>query len=138
MTSPLPLCAVNHLALMTRRLADSRAFYRDVLGFREVVRPNFDFAGSWLYNYGLTIHLIENQKAGDPTGPIDTRDNHLALHADDLEAVELGLVKRGIAYRKNMIRDGGIRQLFFRDPDGHHIEVGCYPPTPPYIDPTPP
>jgi catechol 2,3-dioxygenase-like lactoylglutathione lyase family enzyme len=133
-TPPLPIVAVNHVGLMTRRLAESRAFYRDVLGFREVSRPNFNFAGSWLYNYGIMIHLIEHANAGEADGPIDTRANHLALHSDHLDQVERLLAERGIAYRKNMIVDRGIPQIFFRDPDGHHIEVGTYPPTPEFVE----
>jgi catechol 2,3-dioxygenase-like lactoylglutathione lyase family enzyme len=119
---------------MTRRLEESRRFYRDVLGFREVQRPNFDFPGAWLFNYGIMIHLIYNERAGEPTGEIQTRDNHLALHTDDLETVERLLVEHQVAYRKNLIVDRGIRQLFFRDPDGNHIEVATYPPTPPFLD----
>jgi len=130
---PLPIGAVNHVGVMTRRVAESRRFYREVLGFREVSRPNFDFDGAWLYNYGLMIHLIYNEAAGDPGGEIQTRDNHLALHADDLDRVERLLQQHGIAYRKNEIVDRGIQQIFFRDPDGHHIEIGKYPPTPPFI-----
>jgi catechol 2,3-dioxygenase-like lactoylglutathione lyase family enzyme len=80
------------------------------------------------------IHLIENAEAGEPGRTIETRTNHLALHSDDLASVERILQQRGIAYRKNMIVDRGIPQIFFRDPDGHHVEVGTYPPTPPFID----
>ncbi len=130
---PLPIGAVNHVGVMTRRVAQSRRFYREVLGFREVSRPNFDFDGAWLYNYGLMIHLIYNDAAGDPDGEIQTRYNHLALHSDDLDQVERLLRQHGVAYRKNEIVDRGIKQIFFRDPDGHHIEIGTYPPTPPFI-----
>jgi catechol 2,3-dioxygenase-like lactoylglutathione lyase family enzyme len=130
---PLPIGSVNHVGVMTSRVAESRRFYREVLGFREVSRPNFDFDGAWLYNYGLMIHLIYNDAAGDPDGEIQTRDNHLALHADDLGRVEQLLRQHGIAYRKNEIVDRGIKQIFFQDPDGHHIEIGKYPPTPPYL-----
>ena len=134
MPTPLPISAVNHVGVLTRRVAESTAFYRDVLGFRPVSRPNFNFAGAWLFNYGLMIHLIDSAAAGDRTDEIDTRDNHLALHAEDLAAVERSLQEHGITYRKNEIVDRGIRQLFFQDPDGHHIEVGCYPPTPAFLE----
>ena len=127
MPDPLPVTALNHVALTTRRLAESRAFYRDLLGFREVERPNFDFAGAWLTNCGLTIHLIESDRAPSPEGPIDTRGNHLALHADDLDAVARMLEERGVEFRRNRIPDRNIPQVFFRDPDGHVIEVGTYP-----------
>lgn len=134
MPAPLPIEGVNHLSVITRRLERSIAFYRDVLGFREVSRPNFNFRGSWLYNYGLMIHIIENADAGDPSEEIKTRDYHFALHSSDLESVERLLNEHGIPFRRNLIPDRNIRQLFFQDPDGFHIEVGTYPPTPPYLD----
>ncbi len=134
MPEPLPLVALNHVALMTRRVDESRAFYRNVLGFREISRPNFNFRGAWLYNYGLMIHLLENERAGSPSDDIRTRDTHLALHTDDLPRVEQLLTEHGVRFRKNEIKDRGIQQIFFQDPDGNHIEIGTYPPTPEFID----
>jgi len=130
---PLSIQSVNHVGRTTKRLDESRRFYRDVLGFREVSRPNFDFAGAWLYNYGIMIHLIESAVAPDPEGEIQTRYDHLALHTDDLDAAERLLQEHGVPYRKNVIKDRNIAQIFCRDPDGHHVEIGTYPPTPPYI-----
>jgi catechol 2,3-dioxygenase-like lactoylglutathione lyase family enzyme len=131
---PLPIDSLNHVALMTRRLDDTRAFYKNVLGFREVERPNFSFRGAWLFNYGLMIHLIENAKAGEPSDEIQTRDNHLALHTRDLAAAEQLLKEHGVRYRTNTIADRGISQIFFQDPDGNHIEIGTYPATPRFVD----
>lgn len=133
MPDPLPIQSVNHVGRITKRVEESRAFYRDVLGFREVQRPNFNFAGAWLYNYGLMIHLIYNEAAGDPEGEIQTRHDHLALHTNDLEQAEQLLIAHNIPYRKNVIADRNITQIFCRDPDGHHVEIGTYPPTPPYV-----
>lgn len=133
MPQPLPLTAVNHVGRMSTRIAQSRDFYRDVLGFREVARPNFDFPGAWLYNYGIMIHLIYNEAAPNPEGEIQTRHDHLALHTDDLDAVERLLKEHGVPYRKNVFADKGIVQIFCRDPDGHHVEIGTYPPTPAFI-----
>jgi catechol 2,3-dioxygenase-like lactoylglutathione lyase family enzyme len=130
----LPIQAINHLGRITKRVDESRAFYRDVLGFREVKRPNFDFPGAWLYNYGMMIHLIYNEAAGNPDGEIQTRHDHLALHCDDLELVERLLKEHQVPYRKNVIADRGITQIFCRDPDGHHVEIGTYPPTPPFVE----
>ncbi len=134
MPAPLPIESLNHVALMTRRLAESRQFYKTVLGFREVARPNFAFNGAWLFGHGLMIHLIENAKAGAPNEEIQTRENHLALHTSDLAKVEALLGEHRIRFRKNVIADRGISQVFFQDPDGNHIEIGDYPPTPPFID----
>ena len=133
MPDPLPIQSVNHVGRITKRVEESRAFYRDVLGFREVQRPNFNFAGAWLYNYGLMIHLIYSEAAGDPEGEIQTRHDHLALHTNDLARAEQLLIAHNIPYRKNVIADRNITQIFCRDPDGHHVEIGTYPPTPAYI-----
>lgn len=133
MPEPLPITAVNHVGRITTRVEECRKFYRDVLGFREVQRPNFDFDGAWLYNYGIMIHLIYNDAAGSPDGEIETRADHLALNVSDLEAAERLLQEHNVPYRKNVIADRNIQQIFCRDPDGHHIELGTYPTTPAFI-----
>jgi catechol 2,3-dioxygenase-like lactoylglutathione lyase family enzyme len=136
MLSPLPIAGLHHVALVTRDPAASVAFYRDVLGFRPIRRPDFDFRGGWLFNYGLQIHVIERSTAGQAAGEIDPRASHLAFSVPDLAAmddVERNLRGRGIACRRQ-INAGGIPQLFFRDPDGHHIEIGVYPPAPEFLE----
>lgn len=128
----LPIRFLHHVARVTRRLEESRAFYRDVLGFREMPRPELKFPGAWLFNYGLQIHLIVNDGeglpvAGSPTAAIETRDNHLAFLVDDIEAAEARLQSHGVAYRVNLQAATGLKQIFFRDPDGYHVEVAMYP-----------
>lgn len=127
---PLPIRSLHHVARITRHLEESRAFYRDVLGFKEIARPELGFPGAWLVNYGLQIHLIVNQTSGEGhvAGPtIETRDNHLAFLVDDVEVAETRLKSHGVAYRVNHQSTTGLKQIFFRDPDGHHVEMGCYP-----------
>lgn len=133
MPSPLPIASVNHVAVLTRNVPVSTAFYRDVLGFRSVARPQFDFDGAWLFNYGLMIHIIASEQGPAPGSAINTRASHLALHSDDMAAVENELRSRAIPYCKSRIADRGIDQIFFQDPDGNHIEVGHYPATPEFI-----
>lgn len=130
MPDPLPIRSLNHVAIITRRVEESTKFYRDVLGFREVERPSFNFAGAWLLNYGLMIHIIASDMAERHPGEIQTRAAHIALHADDLDSVERLLKEHGIAYRKSEVPGRNVKQLFFQDPDGFHIEVGMYPPLP--------
>lgn len=128
MPAPLPLHSVNHVARITGRLEASRAFYRDVLGFREIRRPNFNFPGAWLYRCGLQIHLIVNPEVTLPSEPIHARDNHLAFHVEDTAAVEELLRGHGVEYVVNIQGHTGVKQLFFHDPDGHTIELATYPP----------
>jgi len=133
MSKPLPIQAIHHISRATRNLAASLAFYRDVLGFRPIWRPNFSFPGAWLFNYGLQIHLIATEQSSDPNGDganekIETRVDHVAFHVSDLDEVECRLKDHGIAYRTNHVADTGLMQLFFLDPDGNHIEAATFPP----------
>jgi catechol 2,3-dioxygenase-like lactoylglutathione lyase family enzyme len=136
MAMPLPVIALHHVARATRDPERCTAFYRDVLGFRQIERPNFSFRGTWLYNYGLQIHVIEHAAPdGGGDGPIDARANHLAFavaDADGLAEVERLLAERGIPFHKQ-VNAGGIPQIFFHDPDGYHIEIGLYPAAPRYV-----
>ena len=125
MTKPLPLQSLHHVAVSTQWPDESIAFYRDVLGFREVSRPPFDFRGAWLFNYGFQILIIEDKLASQVTGKIDTRANHLAFAVDDIEPVRQTLNAHDIEFIEN-VNAGGIHQIFFRDPDGNHIEIAVH------------
>jgi catechol 2,3-dioxygenase-like lactoylglutathione lyase family enzyme len=134
--NPLPIVALHHIARTTLDVDASVAFYRDVLGFRPIQRPNFSFRGAWLFNYGFQIHIIEHGLPGAAGGAIDTRADHLALAVKDvaaMDAVEKNLRERGMPYERQ-VNAGGIPQIFFHDPDGHHVEIGVYPVTPPFVD----
>ncbi|HWB10968.1 MAG TPA: VOC family protein [Pirellulales bacterium] len=127
MPQPLPIRSLHHVARVTRQLEASRAFYRDVLGFRELPRPQLGFPGAWLFNYGIQIHLIVNDAPENPRDLIETRDNHLAFYLDDVDVVERLLDEHRVPYRVNLQKETNIKQIFFRDPDGHHVEVARYP-----------
>jgi catechol 2,3-dioxygenase-like lactoylglutathione lyase family enzyme len=128
MPDPLPIQTVHHIARVTHDLDASLAFYRDVLGFRPIQRPNFSFPGAWLYNYGVQIHLIATAKGRPRERELETRADHVALHVADVEPVETLLKAHGIPYRRNYVADTDVTQIFFLDPDGNHIEIGTYPP----------
>ena len=138
MSDPLPVNALHHIGITTQHLAESIAFYTDVLGFRPIERPDFDFKGAWLYGLGVQIHIIERSDLSDVSGAkeIDTRALHFALAVESVDVhrtVEERLKQSGVDY-VNQVNAGGIPQIFFQDPDGRHIEIGVYPETPPFVD----
>ncbi len=124
--NPGPL---NHLALTSLDLERSAKFYCEVLGFRLTVRPSFSFDGRWLYReeVGVMIHLIFDAKHRIATGEIETRGNHFAMQCEDIELAIRQLKEHTIEYVERVLPDRGYRQIFFRDPDGHVIELGEWP-----------
>ncbi len=130
MPAPLEPLSVHHIAVTTCDPERSARFYREVLGFRDLDRPAFSFRGAWLYDArtGIQLHVIEHPQPTQLVGPIDTITNHFALTVADLDEAERRLTAHGIEYHRQ-INAGGFHQIFFRDPDGNHIEVGIYPPT---------
>ncbi len=134
MPQPLPIQRLHHVSVVTRDTAASKAFYCGVLGFRELERPPFNFRGAWLYNYGLQIHLIENNASDSQrTNHIDSRADHLAFAVED-DAPVLAILEQHNLPCRRQVNAGGIRQTFFQDPDGHHIEIAVYPPNPPFVE----
>lgn len=126
MSQPLPIRAVHHLGHLTKRLAASIKFYRDVLGFQEIARPPLKFPGAWLVGYGIQIHLIYDENVHDPAGAIESRVNHLAFLVSDIDEVERRLQAHGVMYQAKTQTGSGVKQIFFHDPDGHTLECGMY------------
>jgi catechol 2,3-dioxygenase-like lactoylglutathione lyase family enzyme len=74
------------------------------------------------------MHIIEHPAAAPQPGEtIDTRANHLALEVEDLGAAKRQLETWQIPYHE-IVNAGGIRQVFFHDPDGHVVEIAIYEP----------
>jgi catechol 2,3-dioxygenase-like lactoylglutathione lyase family enzyme len=121
---PLEITGLNHIARTTKDLEASKRFYIDVLGCKEISRPAFSFAGSWLYLAGLQFHLIEDLQAQKCPETINTRTSHIAFHVQDLDTMEQRLRDHGIQYLRSGIQDRKIDQIFFHDPDGWMIEIG--------------
>lgn len=44
----IPLRSINHLSIDARDVEKSKSFYKSILGFEEVYRPNLPFGGAWL------------------------------------------------------------------------------------------
>ena len=127
MADSLPLGGLHHLSRQVSDVERSRAFYRDVLGFAEIQRPDLKFNGAWLENYGIQVHLIGDQDFNPEDKEISSRANHTAFHSADLDRTEQLLREHGVQVRVNIQSGTGNKQLFFHDPDGHTIEIATYP-----------
>jgi catechol 2,3-dioxygenase-like lactoylglutathione lyase family enzyme len=118
---------LEHYTIRCRALERTRDFYRDALGLVEGPRPNFGFAGYWLYSGDIpVVHLVAEDgavggrdDAAEATGRLD----HIAFGGTDYAAMSARLKAQDIGYRENHVPDFGIRQIFVRDPDGILVEL---------------
>ena len=67
--------------------------------------------------HARAIGLPESPAAGPPI-------DHIAFAASDYEEASARLERGGVSAVRNTVPGVGLRQLFFRDPDGVRIEVG--------------
>ena len=123
---------LQHVGLVVSDLERSRGFYADVLGLEEVPRPtNFTFAGAWFRFGDDELHLLVEADTTGGAGQADAGagaayglTHHVAFEVDDLEAACKRLDDAGVELTGGpMPRGDGVTQVFFRDPDGHVLEL---------------
>lgn len=122
----IPVIGINHISLVVRDVEVTKRFYRDLLGFTEIWRPNFPFEGAWLFAGNMVLHLIKGTPP-EPSPKIDSRFDHVAFHVNDCDVAEACLKEYGVEYLRKAQSSTGLTQIFFHDPDGHQIELGTYP-----------
>lgn len=105
------------LAMPAGGEAAARAFYGDVLGLREVAKPEPLAArgGCWFEGPGTIIHL------GVEADFSPARKAHLALLADDLEACRQALARAGAPLTPDDTLPN-VRRFYAADPFGNRIE----------------
>ncbi len=117
---------VGHVVLKVRDLDRASAFYRDVLGLKEVARYRGHMA---FFSAGTNHHDLAVLALGPSARPAP-RDAvglyHVALkigdHLDDLRAAKAHLEAHGVQIRGTS--DHRVSQsIYLEDPDGNMIEL---------------
>lgn len=115
--------------LVVSNLDDAVRFYRDVLGaslYREYGGTSavFSFAGAWI------LLVTGGEPTADKPGvtfapPADPRlvDHEFTIRVPDCQAAYETLTARGAVFLTPPVDWGGEIRAFFRDPDGHLIEI---------------
>lgn len=147
--------AVDSIGIPVSDMERSRAFYRDVLGFREMAdREVFGEPYEKLFGvFGVRLHVVR-LRLGDefielmqfqvPRGrplPVDSRSNdrwfqHVAIIVSDMDRAYATLREHHVAYASTAPQRlpdwnpdaGGIQAFYFRDPDGNNLEILAFPP----------
>ena len=117
-------------ALYVDDLDRAVTFFRDILG----LEPMIEAPGRLVaMNAGgatvLLLFKLGSTTAGlqSPTGWIPPHDGsgpvHLAFAVDDIAPWESHLATHGVAIESRVTWDRGGTSVYFRDPDGHSIEL---------------
>jgi catechol 2,3-dioxygenase-like lactoylglutathione lyase family enzyme len=109
---------LDHVSIIVTDVDRANAFYRDVLGLKEVPRPkSFDFPGAWFEVGAELIHLL-GQTSADAPGR-----RHFCLFVEDVHAAADYLAGRGLKVTWDVkYKIDGIDRFFTNDPDGNRIE----------------
>jgi len=107
----------------------SLAFYRDVLGFAVVSDVPDDGRCDWvmLKRHGSELMLNTAYETDDrPSAPDSTRiaahaDTALFFDCDDVDAAYGTLQEHRVVAKAPVVTDYGMKQLYFKDPDGYEI-----------------
>ena len=104
------------------------AFYRDRLGFAEVMHPAPTFA---MLSRG-DLRLVLSAPGGGPGGGQPMPDgtmpspggwNRFQLQVDDLEATVAELRAAGARFRNEIVTGVGGKQILVEDPSGNPVEL---------------
>jgi len=151
-----PTITVQSVGMTVSDLDRAVAFYRDVLQFEprgERRAAGADYAklvdlpgaGARIARLALGDEVLELTAFREPRGrefPGDSRSNdrwfqHVAIIVRDMDAAYARLVEHGVRPASidgpQRLPDwnrsaGGIRAFYFRDPDGHFLEILWFPP----------
>ncbi|MEM6718598.1 MAG: VOC family protein [Bacteroidota bacterium] len=117
----------NHIALSVKDVDIAIAFYQKIFQFKEIKNTASTSKTRWLaIGEGKQLHLIPRPNADIKTN----KAVHFAFATSDFNAFVNFLNELNISYsdwrdtpKKDYVRDDGIQQIYFQDPDGYWIEV---------------
>lgn len=118
----------GHVAIKVTDLDRSLDFYRDRLGFPEMLRLKNEDGSTWLVYLRITddhyLEIFPGAENDRAPGWNANGVNHLCFTIEDLDATTGRIKAAGIALTSE-IKQGldGNRQAWIEDPDGNRIEL---------------
>ena len=122
-----PKAILNHIAVYVVDLTTSTLFYQNIVGLDSIPEPFHDGRHTW-FSVGPKSHLHIISGAKQKTE--HDKNAHLCFSVASIIDFIDGLKKNNIAFEswageKNTYtnRVDGVKQIYFRDPDGYWIEI---------------
>jgi lactoylglutathione lyase len=118
---------LNHVAVYVYDLQKSAEFYKNIIGLESIPEPFHDGRHEW-FRIGAhsQMHLIKGAKSILE----HDKDSHLCFSVGSMEEFIANLNKNKISYEnwpgesnKITTRPDGVKQIYFKDPDGYWIEI---------------
>lgn len=123
----MKLEGLDHIALAVRDVEESVKWYIEVLGLERQHEGSWDGIPIFVGKGATGIAFFPASEAQSSLGKSDpARFLHLALRAnrENFQRAQDELKERGIAFH---FEDHGIaHSIYFRDPDGHELEITTY------------
>ncbi|MGL5487492.1 MAG: VOC family protein [Shewanella sp.] len=125
------MVGLDHFTIRTPKLAETVAFFQDVLGLTLGWRPRFGFPGHWLYAADKPVlHLVEaGSRALDaylgesPAQFGSGRVDHFSFRGTDLAQMQQHLCRLKYPFRERIVPEILEHQLFLEDPNGITVEM---------------
>jgi lactoylglutathione lyase len=128
MTNPLGISQIAHWALKVKDLTRSLHFYRDTLGFAEMMRINYPETGKLMLVYLRVtdtqyVELFPDGEGEQSPGERITSMHHVCLQVDSIARTVEHLRAIGVPlFRDAKLGLDGNNQCWIKDPDGNRIE----------------
>ncbi|RZK81329.1 MAG: VOC family protein [Pedobacter sp.] len=119
--------ALNHIAVYVADLAKATDFYKSVFGLEQIPEPFKDNRHTW-FTLGAAgqLHLIQGAKPNQ----VHDKNEHLCFSVPSVDSFVKNLNDKKISFENwngdisaITLRVDGIKQIYFKDPDGHWLEV---------------
>jgi catechol 2,3-dioxygenase-like lactoylglutathione lyase family enzyme len=110
---------------------ESAAFYTKLLGFKENMHPNSDFAMLSLDDLRLILVRASGKRGGGQMMQDGTKQtpggwNRISIEVDDLDSTVKKLKEAGCNFRDEIVMGVGGKQILLIDPSGNLVELFQY------------
>jgi glyoxylase I family protein len=112
----IELEALHHLSFTVPDLEAAMGFWKGVLGFEPIARPDLGFPGAWLRGFGTEVHLLAPAGHAPAEDRLSPLRNHVAFKVGDLAETRRRLEAAGLEVL------GGRGQMWVLDPGANVIE----------------
>src|SRR5437764_4808419 len=113
----LNVTQIDHVSVLITDVEQSRRFYRDILGLKEIPKPKtFDFSVLWFDLGNQQLHLLLKPQ------PDTVSPRHFALRVKDVQAARAHCRAHGLAIQETTPIPFCDR-FFLADPDSNRLEV---------------